>query len=155
MNWGKCRGNYMTKEEGSERCNPASFEGRRQKSWTKVCTCLLETIKGEELDSSLDLPKGMQACWFFFFFNFSSMRPLPNLWGTELQGNKFVVFRSPVHVWCMRRVLRAGALGWPWGMGWGGRWEGGLGWVTHVHPWLIHVNVKQNHYNIVISLQSK
>ena len=22
-------------------------------------------------------------------------------------------------------VLRAGALGWPWGMGWGGRWEGG------------------------------
>ena len=25
------------------------------------------------------------------------------------------------------RVLRAGALGWPWGMGWGGRWEGGSG----------------------------
>ena len=23
------------------------------------------------------------------------------------------------------RVLRAGALGWPWGMGWGGSWEGG------------------------------
>ena len=22
------------------------------------------------------------------------------------------------------RVLRAGALGWPWGMGWGGRWDG-------------------------------
>ena len=31
------------------------------------------------------------------------------------------------------RVLGAGALGWPWGMGWG----------THVHPWLIHVNVWQ------------
>ena len=29
-------------------------------------------------------------------------------------------------------VLRAGALGWPWGMGWGGRWEGGSGWGTHV-----------------------
>jgi len=29
-------------------------------------------------------------------------------------------------------------------MGWGGRWEGGSGWGTHVHPWLIHVNVWQN-----------
>ena len=41
------------------------------------------------------------------------------------------------------RVLRAGALGRPWGMGWGGMWEGGSGWGTHVHPWLIHVNVRQ------------
>ena len=41
------------------------------------------------------------------------------------------------------RVLRAGALGWPWGMGWGGRWEGGSGWGTHVHPRLNHVNVWQ------------
>ena len=41
------------------------------------------------------------------------------------------------------RVLRAGALGQLWGMGWGGRWEGGSGWGTHVHPWLIHVNVWQ------------
>ena len=24
-----------------------------------------------------------------------------------------------------------------------GRWEGGSGWRTHVHPWLIHVNVWQ------------
>ena len=22
-----------------------------------------------------------------------------------------------------------------------GRWEGGSAWGTHVHPWLIHVNV--------------
>ena len=41
------------------------------------------------------------------------------------------------------RVLRAGALGWPWGMGWGGRWEGCSGWGTHVHPWLTHVTVWQ------------
>ena len=30
--------------------------------------------------------------------------------------------------------------------------EGGgraSGWGTHVHPWLIHVNVWQNQYNIV------
>ena len=42
------------------------------------------------------------------------------------------------------RVLRAGALGWPRGMGWGGRWEGGSGWGTHVNLWLIHVSVWQN-----------
>ena len=44
-------------------------------------------------------------------------------------------------VGCMRRVLRDGALGRPRGMGWRGRQEGGLGWGTHVNPWLIHVNV--------------
>ena len=55
------------------------------------------------------------------------------------------------------RVLRAGALGWPWGMGWEGRWEGDSGWGTHVHLWLIHVNVWQKppQYCKVISLQLK
>ena len=51
--------------------------------------------------------------------------------------------RSPVQVCCMWQVLRAGALGWPWGMGWGGRWERVSGWGTYVHTWLIHVNVWQ------------
>ena len=31
----------------------------------------------------------------------------------------------------------------PRGIGRRGRWEGGLGWGTHVNPWLIHVNVWQ------------
>ena len=55
----------------------------------------------------------------------------------------------------MRQVLRAGALGRPRGMGWGGRQEGGSGWGTHVNPWLIHVNVWQKpiQYCKVISLQ--
>ena len=55
----------------------------------------------------------------------------------------------------MRQVLGAGALGRPRGMGWRGRWEGGSGWVTHVYPWLIHVNVWQKplQYCKVISLQ--
>ena len=55
----------------------------------------------------------------------------------------------------MRQVLRAGALGRPRGMGWEGRWEGGLGWGTHVNPWLIHVSVWQKplQYCKVISLQ--
>ena len=55
----------------------------------------------------------------------------------------------------MRQVLRAGALGRPRGIGWTGRREGGLGWGTHVNPWLIHVNVWQKplQYCKVISLQ--
>ena len=63
--------------------------------------------------------------------------------------------RSPAQVGCMRQVLRAGALGRPRGMGWGGRWEGGSGRGTHVNPWLIHVNVWQKplQYCKVISLQ--
>ena len=65
--------------------------------------------------------------------------------------------RSPVEVWCMRQVLRSGALGWPRGMEWGGRWEGGSGWGTRVHPWWIHVNVWQKplQYCKVINLQLK
>ena len=63
--------------------------------------------------------------------------------------------RSPAQVVCMRQVLRPGTLGRPRGMVWGGRWEGGSGWGTHVIPWLIHVNVwqKQLQYCKVISLQ--
>ena len=55
----------------------------------------------------------------------------------------------------MRHVLRAGALGRPRGMGWGGRREGVSGWGTHANPWLIHVNVSQKplQYCRVISLQ--
>ena len=64
--------------------------------------------------------------------------------------------KSPAQVGCMRQVLRAGALRWPWGMEWGGRWEGGSGWGTHVNPWLIHVNVWQKplQYCKVIQLSS-
>ena len=54
-----------------------------------------------------------------------------------------IYFKMPVQAGCMRQVLRAGALGWPRGMGWGGRWEGDSGWGTHVNPWLIHVNIWQ------------
>ena len=47
------------------------------------------------------------------------------------------------------RMLRAGALGWPRGMVWGGRREEHSGWGTCVHLRRIHVDVWQNQYNIV------
>ena len=40
------------------------------------------------------------------------------------------------------RVFGADALGWPRGMGWGGRCEGGSEWGTHVQPWWIHVSFR-------------
>ena len=78
---------------------------------------------------------------------------------SERTASKHVYYqvwnRSTVQVGCMRQVLGAGALGWPRGMGWGGRWEVGSGWGIHVNPWLIHVNVWQKplQYCKVISLQ--
>ena len=47
------------------------------------------------------------------------------------------------------RMLGAGVLGWPRGMVWWGRWEGGSWWGTRVYPWQIHVDVWQNQWNIV------
>ena len=65
--------------------------------------------------------------------------------------------RSPVQVWCMRQ----GAQGWYTGMaqrdGMGRGVGGGFRMGTHVHPWLIHINVWQKplQYCKVISLQLK
>ena len=62
-----------------------------------------------------------------------------------------------VPVRCMRQVTQ----GWCTGMtlrgGMDGKWEGGSGWGTHVHPWLIHANVWQKpiQYCKVISFQLK
>ena len=55
----------------------------------------------------------------------------------------------------MRQVLKAGALGSPRGIRWGGRREGGSGWGADVNPWLTHVNVWQKplQYCKLISLQ--
>ena len=64
-------------------------------------------------------------------------------------------FKNTIIKMFRRQVLRAGALGRPRGMGWGGRQEGASGWGTHVNPWLIHVNVWQKplQYCKVITLQ--
>ena len=46
-------------------------------------------------------------------------------------------------------LLGAGALGQPRGMVQGGRREEGSGWGTRVYLWWIHVDIRQNQYNIV------
>ena len=57
--------------------------------------------------------------------------------------------------------MRQGAQGWCSGMtqrdGMETEVGGGSGWGTHVHPWLIHLNVwqKSQQYCKVISLQLK
>ena len=64
-------------------------------------------------------------------------------------------WKFPVQVRC--RIQDA--WGWCTGMtqrdGIGREVGGGSGWGTCVHPWWIHVDVWQNQYNIVISLQLK
>ena len=58
----------------------------------------------------------------------------------------------------MHETGRQGLVHWDNPEGWdGGRWEGGSGWRTHVHPWLIHVNVWQKppQYCKLISFQLK
>ena len=55
--------------------------------------------------------------------------------------------QSKFDVW--NRALKAGALGQPRGMVWGGRREEGSGWGTRVYLWRIHVDIWQNQYNIV------
>ena len=57
--------------------------------------------------------------------------------------------------------MRQGAQGWCTGMTlWDGMWQevgGGSGWGTHVHPWLIHVNIWQKppQYYKVINFKLK
>ena len=54
------------------------------------------------------------------------------------------------------RAPKAGALGQPRGIGWGGRWYGGSGWRGHVYTYGRFILIYGgNHHNIVIILQYK
>ena len=74
----------------------------------------------------------------------------------EQHGNMYITIceidhQSRFDAW--DRALKASALGWPWGMGWGGQWEvvqdeGHM----YTHGWFVSMYGK-SHYNIVISLQ--
>ena len=55
----------------------------------------------------------------------------------------------PVQVQCRIQEAWGWCTGMTRGMVRGGRWEGGSGWGTRVHPWQMHVDVWQNQYNIV------
>ena len=58
----------------------------------------------------------------------------------------------------MHEIGCLGLMHWDDAEGWDGEGgEGDSGWGTHVHPWLIHVNVWQKplQYCEVISLQLK
>ena len=85
----------------------------------------------------------------------SQQMPWQLIWGFLL--SVFIAIYPALREQINAQALRAGALGWPWGMGWGGRREGVSGWGTHVDPWLIHVNVWQKplQYCKVTSLQLK
>ena len=58
-------------------------------------------------------------------------------------------------VWMHETSAQGWCTGMTQRMGWGGRWEGGSGWGTHVNPRLNHINVWQKplQYCKVISLQ--
>ena len=71
------------------------------------------------------------------------------LWGHTESDNDWSDVAAAMILVAGYRKLGAGALGWPRGMVWGGRWEGCSGWRTRVHPWWMHVDVWQNQYNIV------
>ena len=64
------------------------------------------------------------------------------------EGEGGMIWENSIET-CRNRALKAGTLGQPRGVGWGRRWEEGLGQGTHAHLWLIHVNIWQNHHNII------
>ena len=65
-----------------------------------------------------------------------------------LSGKKWIDSLCSIQdIGCLGLVHRDDLERW-YGVG-GGRGEGSSGLGTHVHPWLIHVNVWQNQYSIV------
>ena len=70
------------------------------------------------------------------------------IWENSIERCILSIVKQIASPGCMRQVLRAGALGRPRGMGWGGRWKWGSGWGTHVNPWLFYYNVWQNSLQI-------
>ena len=105
------------------------------------------TLFPEEMVYSLPINLDVLFCWAM-----GGTPPLPSegretvTWGQPGEQSRN---ESSVRLDAGCRMLGAGALGWPRGMVRGGRWEGGSGWGTRVHPWQIHVDIWQNQYNIV------
>ena len=85
----------------------------------------------------------------FFLRAFSGPWNLFSLQRTGWKGEQILHLGTTLQVRCMSQ----GAQGWCTGttLRDGMRREvgGGFRMGTHVHPWMIHVNVWQNHYSIV------
>ena len=84
---------------------------------------------------------------FAYFFKKKKKKPFLKMYIIICEMN----LQSRFNAW--DRVLGAGALGDPEGWDGEGGGRGDSGWGTYVHLSWVHVNVWQNHYNIVISLQ--
>ena len=110
-------------------------------------SCLENSMQGGAWRATVHgIPKS--RTWlsdFLFFFFFSNVSLLTK--ATKWNWKPYLIYQSRFDAGY--RKIGAGALGWPRGMGWGGRWEGGSGWGTRVHLWWMHVDVWQNKYNIV------
>ena len=106
----------------------------RQQRDTDVKNRLLDSGRTQEWD---DLKNSIETCILSYVKQISSPGSMHE---TNTRG------------WCTGMTLRDGM-----GRKVGGRGEGGSGWATHVHPWLIHVNAWQKppQYCKVISLQLK
>ena len=143
----------MDREQRGTKDPPDESERRKWKNW-------LKTQHSENKDDGIWFHHFMADCICkteketqMYRTDFWTMWEKVRVGCFKKTSSKHVYYlgwnRSLAQVGCMRQVLGPGALGRPRGIGWRGRWEGGLRWGIHVNPWWIHVNVWQNPYNIV------
>ena len=72
------------------------------------------------------------------------------IWENGIETCKLLYMKGITSPGLMHETGCSGLVHWMTQRDWTGREVVGvLGWGTHVHPWLIHVNEWQNQYNIV------
>ena len=86
---------------------------RGSKRDTDVLSSLLDSVG--EGEGGMIWENGIERCKLSYVKNFQS---------------RFDALIQVAQGWCTGMQLGSQ----PRGMGWGGRWEGGSGWGTHVHP---------------------
>ena len=86
-----------------------------------------------------------------FFKNIDQEGEGEMIWETGTETCKISYVKRIASPGLMHDTGCSGLVHWDYlrGMGWGGRWEGDSGWGTYEDLWWIHVNVWQNHNNIV------
>ena len=72
------------------------------------------------------------------------------IWENGIETCKISYVKRIASAGWMHETGCSGLVHWDDPEGWDGEGGGrGSGWGTYVHLWLMHVNVWQNHYNIV------